>query len=80
MLNKSIKTAVPPKAENPRRAFETAMAQLQHGSERSNSSQTPIYMRPRKEVPPLTETQMVADAARALAQLWNVSPRRHSQQ
>jgi hypothetical protein len=79
MSNKSVKIAYPPKAENPLRAFETAMAQLQHGSERSNSSQMPIYIRSRNEAPPQTENQMVADAARALALLWKVPVRRHSQ-
>jgi protein tyrosine phosphatase (PTP) superfamily phosphohydrolase (DUF442 family) len=74
MLNKSITIAVQPHQPDPRRLFENAMAQLEHGKERRTPSQMPICVRPRKEHQPAPETQVVADAARALAQLWNVSP------
>jgi hypothetical protein len=74
MLNRSIKNAVQPRSQDPRREFETAMAQLQHGKEPRSASQMPICERPRKEQPPVTEKQIVSDAARALALLWKVAP------
>jgi hypothetical protein len=73
MSNKSIKITAQPQTPDPRRAYETAMAQLQHGKERSRS-QMPICIRPRKEQPPVTEKQIVTDAAHALALLWKVAP------
>ncbi len=55
--------------DDPRRTFESAIAQIQQ-PERP-SSQTPIFDRKRG---PAAEKQALTDAARALARLWKVSP------
>jgi hypothetical protein len=74
MLTKTIKIAAQSQTEDPRQAFETAMARLERGKAPQKPSQTPICVRPRAKQPPVTEKQIVADAARALARLWKVSP------
>jgi hypothetical protein len=78
MLTKTIKIATSsqttPQTKDPRRTFETAMARLEHGKAPLKPSQTPICVRPRKGEQPVTDKQILADAARALAQLWKVSP------
>jgi hypothetical protein len=65
----------PPATErdDPRRAFETAICQLQQ-TKPLRLSQQPILTR-RRTTPsdPFSEKQALADAANALAQLWNVS-------
>jgi hypothetical protein len=60
---------------DPRLAFESAIALLQPSR---SPSQTPIGWRNRTTTAadPTTEKRAVADAARALAQLWNVAPSR----
>jgi hypothetical protein len=62
---------------DPKRAFESAIAQIQQGP-RLITSRTPIGMRRRPTAPALNpqvvEKQAVTDAARALAALWHVSP------
>lgn len=59
-----------------RRTFETAIAKVQHNGKPLSSAQTPIV--PRKATAlrddPAAEKQALTDAARALAQLWNISP------
>ena len=60
--------------DDPRRSFEIAISELQR-RERPSKSQTPIA--PRHNISggdTHTEKQVLADAARALARLWNVSP------
>jgi hypothetical protein len=61
------------RTEDPQRTFETAIALLQPGR---NPKQTPIRLqnRPATVDDPATEKRAVADAARALAHLWNVAP------
>ena len=82
MFNKSAKIAVSSaaiaSAEDPRRTFESALANLQAGPIQvgRSYSQTPIAVRSRKPIAgdPGAEKQVLNDAARALARLWNVSP------
>jgi hypothetical protein len=72
IANRPLQT---PSADDPRRSFESAIAQIQHRGERP-LSQTPIADRGRPPMPgdPGAEKQALTDAARALARLWNVSP------
>ena len=67
-------TLAPPMAD-PRRTFESAIAQIQHRGGRP-LSQTPIAVRKHAATPDdsALEKRAVTDAARALAQLWKVSP------
>jgi hypothetical protein len=60
--------------EDPRRTFESAIAQIQ--GRRRPLAQTPIAVRPRTPLADdsAVEKRAVADAARALARLWKVSP------
>lgn len=59
--------------DDPRQTFETAITQLRQ-TKPLRLSQQPILARPRPAVSdPSSEKQAVADAARALARLWNVS-------
>jgi hypothetical protein len=63
-----------PAADDPRRAFDSAIAQIQH--QKRPSSQMPIFDRKRTPTGngPAAEKQALTDAARALARLWKVSP------
>ncbi len=65
-----------PQGEDPRRAFETAISQLQQGISHRSPSQIPIGLQRQLHVEedPAAEKRMLSDAARALARLWNVSP------
>ncbi len=69
-------TAMPPKfgnassPEDLRRTFERAISRTL-GSERLNPSHRPIAQRTSNEA---CEKRALTDAARALAQLWNISP------
>ena len=59
--------------DNSRRTFETAISQLQQ-KELLSLSQQPIFARRHAVLSdPFSEKQALADAARALARLWNVS-------
>lgn len=59
--------------DDARRTFETALSQLQQGKLQTLSQQ-PIFARNRAvSSDPSSEKRVVADAARALARLWNVS-------
>jgi hypothetical protein len=78
MPNLSKKIAAAPTTitstmEDPRRTFESAIAMMQPGR---SPKQTPIRLQYRAARPedPATEKRAVADAARALARLWNVAP------
>jgi len=80
MHNLSRKIAVAPgtvttrvKLEDPRQTFEMAIATMLPGR---SSKQIPIGHQRRPATPedPATEKRAVADAARALARLWNVAP------
>src|SRR5579864_6124085 len=65
-----------PQGEDPRRAFETAISQLQQGTAHRSPSQIPIGLQRHlhADEDPAAEKRMLSDAARALARLWNVSP------
>jgi len=65
-----------PPAEALRRTFETAIAQVQHGGKAIRHAQTPIFVRKPVAVPDdaAAEKRALTEAARALAQLWNISP------
>jgi hypothetical protein len=69
-------TSVP----DPRQTFESAIAQIQKSSPAATPYRTPIALRrrPNTSLPSdgTTEKQALADAARALARRWNVSPTR----
>jgi hypothetical protein len=64
----------PPVAElnDPRRTFETAISQLQ--SARRGAAQRPIVARAATQADPQAEKRVLNDAAKALAQLWKLSP------
>jgi hypothetical protein len=72
MLQKSLSAS---EAHDLRRKFESSIAQVQPGKERSRAN-TPIFVRKQTAMPgdPITEKRALTDAARALAQLWNISP------
>jgi hypothetical protein len=75
-LNKTMRLAAVPSAEDLRRTFDSALAQIQHVGKTAKASQTPIVVRRRTMAPvePATEKRALTDAARALAQLWHISP------
>jgi hypothetical protein len=72
ILPKSLSAS---EAHDLRRTFETAIAQVQQGKERCRAK-TPIFVRKQTTMPgdPNAEKRALTDAARALAQLWNISP------
>ena len=59
-----------------RRTFESAFAEAQRGGKPENRSKTPIFVRKQAIMPEDAEAERRAltEAARALAQLWNISP------
>jgi hypothetical protein len=63
-------------AHDLRRTFESAIAQVRRSDEPLSASKKPIFVR--KATVPLRSDDMekraLTDAARALAQLWNISP------
>lgn len=63
--------------ENPRKMFESAIALVQKARSKARSS-APIVARKQAPAPAqreqADEKRALTDAARALAQLWNVSP------
>jgi len=63
-----------PAGDDPRRTFDSAIAQMQEQGERP-LSQRPIFSRKlaAKRGDPATE-KALTDAARALARLWKLSP------
>ena len=65
-----------PPADDLRRTFETAIAQVQKTGKSLSRSQTPIFVRKPAGVPDdaAAEKRALTTAARALAQLWNISP------
>jgi len=71
----SPKPAMPPSREpdDPRRMFEAAISQLQQPETLSPGKQPIFARRPAAGSDPSSEKRVVADAARALARLWNVS-------
>ena len=71
----STQPTKPPATErdDPRRRFETAISQLQQEGLLSPSQQPNSTRRHAVLSDPFSEKQALADAARALARLWNVS-------
>lgn len=63
-----------PPGENPRRIFESALALMKKG--RGRSGTIPVRSRPiaPQQSEEVIEKRALTDAARALAQLWKVSP------
>ncbi len=62
---------------NPKHAFDSALAQLHQAESASSPGRSPIARRQPIALPASdssTEKRALTDAARALAQLWNVSP------
>jgi hypothetical protein len=76
MSNNPTKPIDAPQAYDLRRTFETALARIQQSKEPSSRSKTPIVIRKHAVTPDAQagEKQAVEDAARALAQLWKISP------
>jgi hypothetical protein len=72
-----IRPVSAPPADALRRTFETAIAQVQQPGRAVRPSQTPIFVRKAVVVPDdaAAEKRALTEAARALAQLWNISPR-----
>jgi hypothetical protein len=71
-----IRSVSAPPADALRRTFETAIAQVQHSGKSARPSQSPIFVRKAVAVPDdaAVEKRALTEAARALAQLWNISP------
>ena len=62
---------------DPKKTFESALAQIQKSGQKGSDYRTPIGMRRTAVSSPVgqvAEKQAVTDAARALAHLWHVSP------
>lgn len=68
--------SLPAPADDLRRTFATAIAEMQQDPRPLTPSQTPIFVRKATAVPDdsATEKRALTTAARALAQLWNISP------
>ncbi len=67
----------PSSTPNPKHAFDAALALLKQGESPSGSRRSAIVRRQPIAVSPSdrpAEKRALTDAARALAQLWNVSP------
>ena len=80
MINKAIERSLPP-AKNLKRSFECAVRDIyQVGlTGKVSGYRTPIVQRAGSAVPKSSvdaEKRALSDAARALAQLWKVSPSR----
>jgi hypothetical protein len=75
MSKMAVNPVSAPPADDLRRTFETAFAQIQQGPQSLTRSQRPIFVR-KHATPdgPAAEKQALTTAARALAQLWNISP------
>jgi hypothetical protein len=68
---------IQPSSSNPQQMFQSALAAVQ-GGRRQRQRHSPIARRNVPIAPVQSEQQIekraITDAARALAQLWNVSP------
>lgn len=62
-------------ANDPQRAFEKAIAVVEHGNSARGLAQIPIGLhRIVKAEDPCLEKKALSDAAEALARLWKISP------
>ena len=80
MMNKDIEHSLPP-AKNLKRAFECAVRDIYQVGRSGKVSEyrTPIAQRASSSIPRSgvdAEKRALSDAAKALAQLWKVSPSR----
>ena len=75
-VSKMANTSPSQPAADLRRTFESAIAQIQPGAKPLSRSKTPIFVRNQAMTPkgPDAEKRALTEAARALAQLWNISP------
>lgn len=76
MATTASKLACPAFFNDPRHAFDRALAQIRQDGQQLTSYRTPIAVRGRSVTVPgdqTNEKRALNDAARALAQLWNVS-------
>jgi hypothetical protein len=62
--------------DDPQRAFEKAIALVEHGSSSRGLAQIPIGLHRKimKADDPSLEKKALSDAAEALARLWKISP------
>lgn len=76
MSKPTINPVSAPPTDELRRTFEAAFAQVQQSGKTLNRSQTPIFVRTQRPESndAVAEKQALTAAARALAQLWNISP------
>jgi hypothetical protein len=67
---------VPPVSTNLQRAFENAVRDIHQAEGKGANHRMPIVQRPRmtRESAGNVQEKALADAAKALAQLWKVSP------
>ena len=76
MSTAAKKEMIASSAEDLRRTFDNALAQIRRRGETQNPYKAPIVVR--RPAPaagdPGDEKRALTDAARALAQLWNISP------
>jgi hypothetical protein len=74
-MSKMSPDSSPAPADDLRRTFATAIAEMQQGRRSRTPSQTPIFVRKAAAAPDdsAAEKRALTTAARALAQLWNVS-------
>jgi hypothetical protein len=73
--NVASKSSSNPSPESLRIAFDTAIEQIQPVRGSLSRSRTPIFVRQPGLTADAAEKQALSQAARALAQLWNVSPK-----
>jgi hypothetical protein len=68
------KQMVAASVEDLRQTFDNALAQIRRRGETPNPYKVPIAIRRSAPGDPVAEKRALTDAARALAQLWNISP------
>jgi hypothetical protein len=75
-ISKMSPDSIPAPADDLRRTFASAIAEMQQGPRSLTPSQTPIFVRKTTAAPDdsAAEKHALTTAARALAQLWNISP------
>jgi hypothetical protein len=76
MSKMAVNPVSAPPTDALRRTFETAIAQMQESPQSVSPSQTPIFVRKQTTIPDdsASKKRALTAAARALAQLWNISP------
>ena len=76
MSKMAVNPVSAPPTDALRRTFESAIAQMQQNTQSLRPSQTPIFVRKQTTMADESgsEKRALTAAARALAQLWNISP------